>query len=125
MYSDVVSSVPVMFERPANRLSGYKYQEGGALSLETKFLIRSKASSLSSKLQLDLFSCRLALSRLSIIILQLRHSATFIKNSLLILNDLNKCAEKIFRAQSLTVGNYIISAPVLINYDSVFRSPSY
>lgn len=55
MYSDVVSSVPVMFERPANRLSGYKYQEGGALSLETKFLIRSKASSLSSKLQLDRF----------------------------------------------------------------------
>lgn len=36
MYSDVVSSVPVMFERPANRLSCYKYQEGGALSLENQ-----------------------------------------------------------------------------------------
>lgn len=32
MHSGVVSSVPVMFERPANRLSGFKEQEGGALS---------------------------------------------------------------------------------------------
>ena len=36
MYTDVVSSVPVMFERPANRLSGYKDQEGGALSLQNQ-----------------------------------------------------------------------------------------
>lgn len=32
MHSGVVSGVPVMFERPANRLSGFKEQEGGALS---------------------------------------------------------------------------------------------
>lgn len=36
MYSDVVSSVPVMFERRANRLSGYKDQEGGALCLQNQ-----------------------------------------------------------------------------------------
>lgn len=36
MHVDVVSGVPVMFERPANRLSGYKDQEGGALSLQNQ-----------------------------------------------------------------------------------------
>lgn len=36
MYTDVVSSALVMFERPANRLSGYKDQEGGALSLQNQ-----------------------------------------------------------------------------------------
>lgn len=34
VHGDVVSSVPVVFVRPANRLSGYKEQEGGALSLQ-------------------------------------------------------------------------------------------
>lgn len=36
MHSDVGSSVPVMFERPANRLSGYKDREGGAPSLQNQ-----------------------------------------------------------------------------------------
>lgn len=36
MHSGVVSNVPVMFERPANKLSGFKEQEGGALSPQTQ-----------------------------------------------------------------------------------------
>lgn len=36
MYSGVVSSVAVMFERRANRRSGYKDREGGALSLQNQ-----------------------------------------------------------------------------------------
>lgn len=65
MHVDVVSGVPVMFERPANRLSGYKDQEGGALSLQNQVCdqVESGLPFLLSHIWTDLFSCGQALCR--------------------------------------------------------------
>lgn len=90
IHSEVISNVPVLFERPANWLSGYMDQEGGALFHQTQVSDqRGESCSFSSKPHLDRFVfLRAASTATSISSLTSRKSVTFRGKMVLMFNDL-------------------------------------
>ncbi|MEQ2239303.1 hypothetical protein ILYODFUR_002959 [Ilyodon furcidens] len=103
MYCDVVSSVPVLFERPANWLSGYMDQEGGALSHQTQVSDqRGESGPFSSKQHLGRFVfLRAGSTATSISILTFRNSFTFRGEMGLMFNVLKNVRKKILLRKSL------------------------
>lgn len=78
MHSGVVSGVPVMFERPANRLSGFKEQEGGALSPQNQVSDQVESFSFKATDSDRLVVLRACAQSTSIIILAVVDSGIFV-----------------------------------------------